>query len=343
MVMDHRHLKAAAASMAALSLAVVGAIPGTAAATTTSRYIQPLVECVTPTPSGYWATFTYVADKLPGGDEYIQAGDSIATGSAGNELRVGPDDLVFGQSDQNVWIESFVDGSRQYSFHVWFPAELENGQPGSVTWYVKYDETLRQATATAGSTECAVGPQGEQGPPGPQGPQGLPGARGDTGDQGEPGMPGIAGPPGPQGPAGPAGPIGPQGTIGPQGPAGATGDPGAPGLPGLSPLVRQLSAGETCSTGGVEVVSLGYLTIDGNVEKLEGQPVTIAIGYAVVCTGRDGDDGDDGDDGHDGAPGEQGRAGKDGAPGTTTIVYTTAPGETRAAGTGGVAGVSVTN
>src|SRR3954471_15934968 len=109
MVMDHRHFKAAAA----LALAVAGAVPGTAAATTTTsnRYIQPLVECVTPTPNGYWATFTYVADKLPGGDEYIQAGDSIASGSTGNELRVGTSDLVFGQSDQNAWIESFVDGS----------------------------------------------------------------------------------------------------------------------------------------------------------------------------------------------------------------------------------------
>src|SRR3954471_11125438 len=108
--MDHRHFKAAAVSIAALSLAV--ALPGTAAATTTSsRYIQPLVECVTPTPNGYWATFTYVADKLPGGDQYIQAGDSISSGSTGNELRVGSDDLVFGQSDQNAWIESFVDGS----------------------------------------------------------------------------------------------------------------------------------------------------------------------------------------------------------------------------------------
>src|SRR3954464_1095708 len=137
--MDHRHFKAAAVSTAALALAV--AVPGTAAATTTSsRYIQPLVECVTPTPHGYWATFTYVADKLPGGDEYIQAGDGIASGSTGNEVRVGTDGLEFGQSDQNVWIESFVDGSRQYSFHVWFPVELENGQPGSATWYVKYDD-----------------------------------------------------------------------------------------------------------------------------------------------------------------------------------------------------------
>ena len=133
--MNHRHLKAAAASTAALALAI--AIPGTAAATTTTnRYIQPLVECVTPTPNGYWATFTYVADNLPGGDEYIQAGDSISSGWTGNELRVGADDLVFGQSDQNVWIESFVDGYRQYSLHVWFPEYLDNVQNGRSTWYV---------------------------------------------------------------------------------------------------------------------------------------------------------------------------------------------------------------
>jgi hypothetical protein len=98
--------------------------------------------------------------------------------------------------------------------------------------------------------------------------------------------------------------------------------------------VQQLSAGETCSGGGVEIVSLGYLTVEGKVKELEGQPITIAIGYAVVCTGRDG---------QDGAPGEQGPAGKDGAPGTNTIVYMTAPGQTRTADAGGVAGVTATN
>jgi hypothetical protein len=95
-----------------------------------------------------------------------------------------------------------------------------------------------------------------------------------------------------------------------------------------------MQAGETCPTGGVEIVSLGYMTVDGKVDELEGQPVTIATGYSFVCTGRDG---------QDGAQGEQGPAGKDGAPGTTTVVYMTAPGQTQAASTGAVLGATATN
>jgi hypothetical protein len=93
----------------------------------------------------------------------------------------------------------------------------------------------------------------------------------------------------------------------------------------------------------VEIVSLGYLIEDGNVAQLDGQPITIAIGYAVVCTGRDGDDGAPGATGEKGVAGKDGVNGTDGAPGTTTIVYANAPGQNQSASIGGVAGVTTTN
>ena len=162
-------------------------------------------------------------------------------------MRVGGQYLVFRHSDQNPWIEEYVytNGSREYSFHVWFPTDED------ATSYVKIDGTTSSATATSASDRCSVGPagpQGEpgiQGPPGPQGPQGLPGANGQAG---EPGAAGVAGPPGPQGPAGPQGIQGPQGPISPQGPKGTKGDPGPPRLPGLSPIVTQLPKSSSTQT-----------------------------------------------------------------------------------------------
>ena len=190
--MRHRSVIAGAASIAIAALTAPVAMAGEAPAP--GSVITPLVECVTPTPNGYWATFTYAASGLKGGDEYIQAGSSA------NEVLVGGDELVFSQSAQQAWIEEFVDGSRQYSFHVWFPAD-EDAQ-----WSVRVDKTTESATADAKSMPCLVGPEGPQGeagiqgPPGPDGAQGLPGT---NGAGGEPGAPGVAGPAGPQGPVGP--------------------------------------------------------------------------------------------------------------------------------------------
>ena len=316
-----------------LAAAAAGALPpAPAQATGSSRVIQPLVECVTPTPHGYWATFTYTATNLGSGETYIQAGDSISVGTTGNELFVGGEDLVFGQSDQNAWIETFVttNGSREYSFHVWSPADED------ATWSVRVDNVTRSAIATSQSEQCSVGPQGPQGepgiqgPPGPQGPQGLPGT---NGTDGEPGAPGVAGEPGPQGPPGPQGIQGPQGPIGPQGPKGAKGDPGVPGLPGLSPIVVQLPKSESCPNGGVAIVSVGYLVVGGKVVELFGEPVIIPTGYAVLLNGQDG------------APGEQGpqgEKGEQGLPGTTTtIVQTVTISGSEPGGVGGVLGESV--
>ena len=187
--MRHRNAIAGAASIAIATIAAPVAMAGHAPAP--SPAITPLVECVTPTPHGYWATFTYAASDLNGGDEYVQAGSSA------NEVLVGGDELVLSQSGQQAWIEEFVDGSRQYSFHVWFPAD-EDAQ-----WKVRLDKTTSSATADAKSMQCGGGPAGSQGepgiqgPPGPQGAQGLPGT---NGADGEPGAPGIAGPAGPAGP-----------------------------------------------------------------------------------------------------------------------------------------------
>jgi hypothetical protein len=207
--------------VAVLTLAAV-ALPSSAQAA--GEVIQPLVECVTPTPNGYWATFTYQASGLSG-TEYIEAGDS--NGNEQNRLLVGGQPLVFTNGNQQLWIEEFVNGTRQYSFHVWAPSDE------SAKWIVRIDGVERSAEATkTGSQQCgSAGPEGPAGPPGPQGPQGLPGA---DGAPGEPGEPGIAGPPGPQGPAGPEGPIGPTGPMGPQGPTGEQGQAGPQGPAGES-------------------------------------------------------------------------------------------------------------
>lgn len=224
--MRHRRAIVGAAAI------VIAAFAAPVAVAAPAPVITPLVECVTPTPNGYWATFTYAASDLKGGDEYLQAGSSA------NELLVGGNELVFSQTDRQPWIEEFVDGSRQYAFHVWFPAD-ENAK-----WMVRIDGVTVSATADASSMSCAVGPagpQGEpgvQGPPGPEGPQGLPGANGTAG---EPGEAGVAGPAGPQGPIGPEGPIGPTGPLGPQGPIGPTGPQGPEG--------QQGPAGPTGATG----------------------------------------------------------------------------------------------
>jgi Collagen triple helix repeat (20 copies) len=327
--MRHPSATVLAALLAAIT---AGAVAAPALATGgPPPVIQPLVECVTPTPNGYWATFTYAASNLGFGDGYIQAGDSISSGSEGNELLVGGQDLVFGQSDQNAWIEEFVNtnGSREYSFHVWFPAD-ENA-----TWYVRIDGTTRSATATSASDRCSVGPAGVQGPPGPQGPQGLPGA---NGQDGEPGAPGVAGLPGPQGPAGPQGIQGPQGPIGPQGPKGAKGDPGPPGLPGLSPIVTQLPKSEQYPNGGVAIVSVGYLMFNGKVVEFCGQPVIIPTGYAILLNGKDGDPGPQGQPGEQGPQGEQGPAGAAGE--TITIVRTVTLSGSPPGGSAGVLGES---
>jgi hypothetical protein len=202
-------------TIAVLALSAL-ALPSSALAA--GEVIQPLVECVTPTPNGYWATFTYQASGFSG-TQYIQAGNS--NGNEQNRLLVGGQPLVFTNGNQQLWIEEFVSGTREYSFHVWAPSDE------SAKWIVRIDGVDRSADATkTGSQQCGpAGPAGPAGPPGPDGPQGLPG---------EPGEPGVAGPPGPQGPMGPEGPIGPTGPMGPQGPAGENGADGAAGKDGAN-------------------------------------------------------------------------------------------------------------
>jgi hypothetical protein len=203
-------------TVAALALGALGLPSSALAQSGGGEVIQPLVECVTPTPNGYWATFTYQASGLSG-TEYIQAGDS--SGNDQNRLLVGGQPLVFTNANQQLWIEEFVNGTRQYSFHVWAPSDE------SAKWVVRLAGVERSAEATkTGSQQCGpAGTEGPAGPPGPEGPQGLPG---------EPGEPGVAGPPGPQGPMGPEGPMGPTGPMGPQGPAGAVGPAGPQGPAG---------------------------------------------------------------------------------------------------------------
>lgn len=175
-----------------VAVAAIAAIPGVASATQTPT-IQPLVECVTPTPNGYWATFTYTATGLGPGDTYIQAGDSVATGPTGNQLFVGNDELVFGQSDQNAWIERFANGTRQYSFYVWFPADK------TAEWKVRIANVTQSAIANKDTAKCAVGapgPKGDKGDTGATGSKGDTGAQGPKGDQGETGATGKDGAPG---------------------------------------------------------------------------------------------------------------------------------------------------
>jgi Collagen triple helix repeat (20 copies) len=223
-------------TIAVLALSAL-ALPSSALAA--GEVIQPLVECVTPTPNGYWATFTYQASGFSG-TQYIQAGNS--NGNEQNRLLVGGQPLVFTNGNQQLWIEEFVSGTRQYSFHVWAPSNE------SAKWIVRIDGVDRSADATkTGSQPCGTagpegpaGSQGPVGPPGPEGPQVLPGASGAPGEPGEPGLPGPPGPQGPmgpEGPIGPSGPIGPQGSEGPQGPAGTTGPQGLAGQNGVTTTI----------------------------------------------------------------------------------------------------------
>ena len=206
----------------AFAVLALGALALPSSASAAGEVIQPLVECVTPTPNGYWATFTYQASGLSG-TEYIQAGDS--NGNEQNRLLVGGQPLVFTNANQQLWIEEFVNGTRQYSFHVWAPSDE------SAKWVVRLDGVDRSAEATkTGSQQC--GASGPQGPEGPEGPAGPPGPDGPQGLPGQPGAPGVAGPAGPQGPMGPEGPIGPTGPLGPQGPAGQNGADGQNGSNG---------------------------------------------------------------------------------------------------------------
>jgi hypothetical protein len=179
-----------AAAALALAAMAAGATPAMATGGGHDAVITPEVDCVQPTRSGYVAHFTYSADDLPGGSEFIPAGRD--TSSEKNKLSIG---AVTQGAGQQAWTEIFEDGSREYGFQVYFPADE------SVTWTVKHRNMSqsRSATADAQSNECPGAENGEQGPEGPQGPAG------------------------PQGPEGPQGPTGPQGAAGPQG---EKGDPG---------------------------------------------------------------------------------------------------------------------
>src|SRR5918992_1307517 len=172
---------------AALTLAAMAAGATPAMATGGSHddaVITPMVDCVQPTQYGYVAHFTYSAEDLGGGSDFIPAGrDNF---SEKNKLSIGG---VTQGAGQRAWIEIFENGTREYGFQVYFRAD------DSVTWTVKHSEMWqsRSATANAQSVKCPGGEDGEQGVPGPQGP---------------------IGPPGPMGPQGPAGPEGPQGPAG---------------------------------------------------------------------------------------------------------------------------------
>jgi Collagen triple helix repeat (20 copies) len=220
--MRPRSLSAAAAlSLAAMT---VGATPAMA---TGSHYgdpdITPKVDCVQPTQYGYVAHFTYSAEDLPGGDEFIAAGKD--TFSEKNKLSIGG---VTQGAGQQAWIELFENGSREYGFQVYFRADQ------SVTWTVKHRDMWqsRSATANAQSYSCPGGEDGAPGAPGPQGPIGPPG------------------PMGPQGPQGEQGEQGPQGEQGEQGPQGEQGEKGEKGDPGET-IVRTVIVNEPEDAGGV--------------------------------------------------------------------------------------------
>ena len=166
--------------------------------------LKPLVECVTPTTNGFWATFTYHADHLAGGDEFIQGGTNNGAGE--NRVLIGATDIVFGQSPPEQWIESFVDSDRQYGFAVWFNAS------SSAQWRLRIGDGPEEiATATKDTPLCpgVPGPPGEPGQVGPQGPIGPIGPAGPAGPAGLNGAPGAIGPQGPVGPPGARGPAGP--------------------------------------------------------------------------------------------------------------------------------------
>jgi hypothetical protein len=220
--MRPRRMSSAAAALAVASV-VVAAPPAMA---TGSADITPKVDCVQPTQYGYVAHFTYSADRLPGGSEFIPAGRD--TSSEKNKLSIGG---VTQGAAQQAWIEIFEDGSREYGFQVYFRADQ------SVTWTVKhrYMWQSRSATANAQSYQCPGAEDGEQGP---EGPQGLPGPEGPIG------------PPGPMGPQGPQGEQGEQGEQGPQGEQGVQGEKGEKGDPGET-IVRTVIVNQPGDTGGV--------------------------------------------------------------------------------------------
>src|SRR5918992_3133136 len=179
-----RPRRSSAAAALAVGAVMVSAPPAMATGSHDDAVITPTVDCVQPTQYGYVAHFTYSAEDLRGGSDFIPAGrDNL---SEKNTLSIGG---VTQGAGQQAWIEIFENGTREYGFQVYFAAGA------SVTWTVKHSEMWqsRSATANAQSVKCPGGEDGEPGLPGPQGP---------------------IGPPGPMGPQGPAGPEGPQGPAG---------------------------------------------------------------------------------------------------------------------------------
>ena len=207
---------------AATALAIAGLAVAASPAMATGTHhsdpdITPTVDCVQPTQYGYVAHFTYSAEDMPGGDEFIPAGRD--TFSEKNKLSIGG---VTQGSGQQAWIEIFENGTREYGFQVYFRADQ------SVTWTVKHRDMWqsRSATANAQSTKCPGGEDGAPGAPGPQGP--------------------IC-PPGPMGPQGEQGEQGPQGEQGEQGPQGEQGEKGDPG----ETIVRTVIVNQSEDAGGV--------------------------------------------------------------------------------------------
>jgi hypothetical protein len=160
-----------------------GATPAMATGGGHDAVITPEVDCVQATQHGYVAHFTYSAEHLHRGSDFIPAGRDTA--GEKNELSIG---AVTQGAGQQAWIEIFEDGSREYGFQVYFAADE------SVTWTVKHRNMpqARVATADAQSSTCPGGHDGEPGSPGPTGPQGPAGPAGPQGPQGEKGDPGEA-------------------------------------------------------------------------------------------------------------------------------------------------------
>lgn len=185
-----RARRVSTAAAFALALSAAAATPAMATGGGQNAVITPEVDCVQETQYGYVAHFTYSAEQLRGGSDFIPAGRD--TSPEKNTLSIG---AVTQGAGQQAWTEIFENSSREYGFQVYFPADQ------SVTWTVKHRNMSqpRSATADAQSSPC---PGGEDGAPGPAGPQG---------------------------PAGPAGPAGSDGATGPAGPAGPQGAPGTPG------------------------------------------------------------------------------------------------------------------
>lgn len=135
--------------------------------------ITPIVDCIQPTQYGYVAHFTYSAEELGGGSDFIPAGRDNS--SEKNKLSIGG---VTQGAGQQAWIEIFENGTREQGFQIYFRADE------SVTWTVKHRsmQQSRSATADAQSAKCPGGEDGAPGAPGPQGPQGPAGPQGDPGE-----------------------------------------------------------------------------------------------------------------------------------------------------------------